>query len=348
MIRYVRLFAPYLILLLGIPRLSPVMAGVCHAKAVPFNDALSGAEILSTGLDLLSDDVLHSGDVFLLGTSRTASSFAPPLLEERLNAAYDFAEPVEVVNLRRNGNTPYIAQSILEGINPDAELIIYEFTPRMFAINPGLFREETSQYQQYRSAATIQELYTSGTLNELLGLNNMVYLDFKMLLDHGLPYLLRTGECNGLYYTMRLKNSDAQVYRDEIPVLMGIAADREEGQVIYDAVREPAAPLRADQPYDEEAWALYQEIILRYHAENRIIVVRPSTGVDTYAIENSRFSTVLADALAFFEAHDIPYIDLHPHEFLSMDASHIAWFEVEAETNWLADRIVEVWDGNKD
>ncbi|MBK8023610.1 MAG: hypothetical protein IPK19_19790 [Chloroflexi bacterium] len=159
MLRYVRLFLPFIVILLVAGQLSPLIARICSAQAIPWNEALEGARILGNFRHLLDPETLMAGDVFLMGTSRTTSAFAPPVLEAALAQAFPEEGSWNVVNLQTYGRYAQRAEDVLERINPDARLIVFEFSPFLFTMNrkrlssPPISRDtgEPSKSRNYAS-----------------------------------------------------------------------------------------------------------------------------------------------------------------------------------------------------
>ncbi|MBK8024003.1 MAG: hypothetical protein IPK19_21860 [Chloroflexi bacterium] len=190
----------------------------------PWNEALEGARILGNFRHLLDPETLMAGDVFLMGTSRTTSAFAPPVLEATLAQAFPEEGSWNVVNLQTYGRYAQRAEDVLERISPDARLIVFEFSPFLFTYESEAL-VEPSDFTRYRRAIEVEELRLQGALDSMLGMENRVFLDPAYLYSYVLPQLRNLESCQGLYYVLRLKGpgeSAAQAMRNEIPVYLSI------------------------------------------------------------------------------------------------------------------------------
>ncbi len=322
--KYIKLFLPFALILLAANLALRRFDSLCGGE--PYNVSLEGARILRYRQLMQNPQFAQGAEILFVGTSRTMADYDPEIFAQTLSRELGLARVPAALNLGNLGNYPAQLEAYLKAGELRPKILILEFSPHIFTL------EEDAQtpFRRYKAAVAPYELFVSGWATQALGLQNLswaVSYEAAAILQ---PRLNRQTLClrerlRAYRYGQRLKPNGQVWYRVYLPDSAAAELARRKGfaPVEYGAFEK--IYLAGD--FKETEWQAYQRIVAEVFANGgAVIIVRPPVAPELYALEN-RQKRILKTAAAFFAARGVPYLDLNPHAYRTLDMSHVDWYD---------------------
>jgi hypothetical protein len=313
-----------------------------------YNQNLEGSRILLHLQDLNAGSPSKDIDVLLVGTSRTMADYDPKTIARTFAEKVPLKKGPDVENFGDLGNYPSLLENYLHENNIQEKLLILEFSPHIFLLEP-----EDSQthnlYRTYQMSIHIFELLVDGWVKKTGDFEELGWLrpsSFFHVFNKPSYRSLSCGEkfdnlrVDSFGYGQKLSETGQVLYYTHVP-------DRQVAEYVKPNVRSEYESFKDKLligSFKETEWEAYQRIILEAKSKGSVVVVRPAVDPAMYDLENEMASAGIRKLVAFLESQNIPFIDMNPTQYHSMDMSHIDWYDTTNLSSDLAIKIIPIID----